>query len=68
MGRIKELVVLHEEDDEELKDMLISQLAEAPCDICGKEDADRMYVLRLDDGNIYALCEQCFKKNRLVPG
>jgi hypothetical protein len=62
VSRIKTLVVLYTEDDEELKSFDINSLDRQPCDLCGKKDSDEMYVLRLDDGNIYTVCKKCFER------
>jgi len=60
VSKIKKLIILYSEDDQELKDMPLYKL-EGACDLCKKE-SDVMYVLRLYDGNIYVVCENCFNK------
>jgi hypothetical protein len=56
----KKLVVIYNEDDEHILDMTVRQL-QGMCDFCPNEAT---YILRLDDGNIYGLCEDCMKKIR----
>jgi hypothetical protein len=62
VSRIKTLVVLYVEDDEEMKSFTVEELDKHPCDFCGDRDGDEVYVLRLEDGCIYTACKECFKK------
>jgi hypothetical protein len=57
---VKTLVILYEDDDKIL-DMTVRELSRGACDLCGDETV-RMYIVRLSDGNIYLLCEKCFRK------
>jgi hypothetical protein len=60
---MKKVVVIFEEDDREILNMRVEDLVKGSCDICHNNEIS--YILRLDDGNIYGICEECFKKVEL---
>jgi hypothetical protein len=57
------ITIFLNEDDEEIKGMTIDEIyGNGICDMCRKTDRKEIFIIRLEDGNIWGICDECWKK------